>query len=64
MAGQMADPTAATKAGNWAEHLADQMAAHSVGLKVALKAERTASQMAVQWAEHLVDQMAAHSVDL
>ena len=32
LAGQMADPTVATKAGHWAEQLADQMAAHSVDL--------------------------------
>ena len=32
LAGQMADPTVVTKAGHWALHLVDQMAAHSVDL--------------------------------
>ena len=32
LAGQMADPTVVTRAGYWALHLVDQMAAHSVDL--------------------------------
>ena len=32
LAGQMADPTVATKAGHWAEQLAVLMVAHSVDL--------------------------------
>ena len=62
MAGQMADPTVATKAGHWAEQLVDQMAAHSVGQKVARSVGHLAALRVDLLARKMADYSAAKRV--